>query len=293
MESFPEAARALVQSLTAEAETAPHRAVAFQGAPGCNGHAAVLQLYPDSCPLPCFSFEDALDAVAAGRASRAVIPVENSLNGRVADIHFLLPESGLAIADEYIHPIRHSLMGKGDVADVTEVLSHPQALGQCRHSLRSRNLRPVAFVDTAAAAAQIASGSDRSVAALAPPIAAQLYGLKIIEGQLSDRADNRTRFLVLVRDPVPADGPGPWLTTLLFRVRNAPAALYKSLGAFATNGVNMIKLESYQPEGDFVASEFYCDIEGHPEDPAVARSLGELRFHCDTLRLLGTYRRAR
>jgi prephenate dehydratase len=287
--AFPSAARDMVRRMTVEAAIEPARAVAFQGAPGCNSHSAALAVFPTALPLPCYSFEEALDAVSSGRAGRAVIPIENSLHGRVADIHFLLPESGLYIVGEYFHPIAHCLVGVGEVAEVREVRSHPQALGQCRRTLRARDLSPVTHADTAAAAAEVAGLADPSVAALAPPLSAEIYGLNIFEPQMSDSADNVTRFVTLSAYNAPIDSDRPQVTTLLFGVRSIPAALFKALGGFATNGVNLTKLESYHRPGTFVAAEFYCDIAGHPGDPAVARAIDELKFHSDWVRILGSY----
>ncbi|AGH48255.1 prephenate dehydratase [Sphingomonas sp. MM-1] len=293
MESYPAPARALVAQMMAAAAADPARAVAFQGAPGANSHIAVEQAFPEGLALPCFSFEDAIDAVREGRADRAMIPIENSLHGRVADIHFLLPESGLVITGEHFLPIRYALMGTGAMEDVAEVMSHPQALGQCRNWLRARGLRPISYADTAGAAAMVAEIGAKRTAAIAPPAAAQLYGLDILADGLEDAEHNMTRFVILALDGQPVREAGPVMTTFIFEVKNIPAALYKAMGGFATNGVNMTKLESYQRGGSFAATEFYADIEGHPEDPAVARALEELAFHSKWVRILGTYPRAR
>ncbi len=293
MENFAAPARPIVAAMIAKASAEPQRAVAFQGAPGANSHIAVREAFADALPLPCFSFEDAIDAVKEGRADRAMIPIENSLHGRVADIHFLLPESGLAITGEHFLPIRYGLMGIGSIDQVREAMSHPQALGQCRHWLKARGIAPVAYPDTAGAAAVIAEMADPAVAALAPPGAAELYGLDLLETDLADAEHNMTRFVVLARDAVPLPVEGPVMTTFIFEVRNVSAALYKALGGFATNGVNMTKLESYQRGGSFAATEFYADIVGGPGDPAIDRALEELKFHSKWMRVLGTYRQAR
>lgn len=294
MDSYPAPALAKVKEMTSAAAAEPSRAVAFQGAPGANSHIAALEYDADCLPLPCFSFEDAIDSVTDGTAARAIIPIENSLHGRVADIHFLLPESGLSIIAEHFMPIRHCLMAKAADATLTTAMSHPQALGQCRHYLRAHNIIPVAYADTAAAAAFVAASNDPSAGAIAPPIAAQLYGLIAIEDGVQDDASNMTRFVVLSREPASASADdGTLMTTLIFEVKNIPAALYKAMGGFATNGVNMTKLESYQNGASFAATEFFADIEGAPGDPAVDRALDELRFHCNSVRLLGTYRQAR
>jgi prephenate dehydratase len=294
MHSYPEPALALVRQMTEAAAQAPERAISFQGAPGCNGHRAALEYDPQCLPLPYFSFEDALDAVKEGTASRAIIPIENSQHGRVADIHFLLPESGLSIVGEYFLPIGHTVMALGD-GPFAAAYSHPQALGQTRRYLRERGIVPMAYPDTAGAAAYVKEQGDTQACAIAPSIAAELYGLKIVEEGVEDSADNTTRFVVLAQEPLdPAVLEGqPVMTTFVFEVKNQPAALYKALGGFATNGVNMTKLESYQKGASFAATTFYCDIEGAPGDPPFDRAMAELGFHCDAVRILGTYRQAR
>ena len=293
MENFAAPARPIVAAMTEAAARAPERAVAFQGAPGANSHAAVSEAFPDALPLPCFDFADALEAVKAGRADCAIIPIENSLHGRVADIHFLLPESGLVITGERFLPIRHALMGVGPRDAVREAMSHPQALGQCRHWLKAHDIQPVAYPDTAGAAAVVAERRDPAIAALAPPAAAAIYGLELFATDIADADHNTTRFVTLARGSRPPAGDGPWMTTFTFEVRNVPAALYKAMGGFATNGVNMFKLESYQRGGSFAASEYYADVEGRPGDPGLDRALDELRFHSKWVRVLGTYPQAR
>ncbi len=289
MENYPAPARTLVAEMTAAAAAEPARAVAFQGAPGANSHLAVAELFPDGLVLPCFDFADAFDAVVEGRAGQAVIPIENSLHGRVADIHFLLPESGLKIIGEHFMRIRHCLLATDAASPIVEAMSHPQALGQCRHWLRAQGIQPVGYPDTAAAAAFIAEHRPEGVAAIAPALSASLYGLEVRAEGIEDEDHNMTRFVVLAREERQPANDGPMMTTLIFEVRNVPAALYKALGGFATNGVNMTKLESYQRGATFSASEFYADIEGRPEDPPVARALEELQFHTKWVRLLGTY----
>jgi prephenate dehydratase len=294
MDSYPAPALIKVKEMTAAATAEPARAVAFQGAPGANSHLAALEFDADCLPLPCFSFEDAIDAVKDGAAARAIIPIENSLHGRVADIHFLLPESGLSIVAEHFMPIRHCLMAKRADAKLATAMSHPQALGQCRHYLRANGIIPVAYADTAAAAAFVAGNDDDSAAAIAPPISAELYGLEIINDGIQDDESNMTRFVVLSSEPAHTEhAEGILMTTFIFEVKNIPAALYKAMGGFATNGVNMTKLESYQNGASFAATEFFADIEGAPGDPAVDRALDELRFHCNSVRLLGTYGQTR
>lgn len=294
MHSYPAPALARVEEMVRAAAADPARAVSFQGAPGCNGHRAATEYAPDCLPLPCFSFEDALEAVKDGRAGRAIIPIENSQHGRVADIHFLLPESGLSIVGEHFMAIHHDLMALG-TGPFKAAYSHPQALGQSRFFLRERGIVPLAYADTAGAAAFVAEQRDPEACAIAPKIAAELYGLKIIAENVEDAADNMTRFVVLSRQPLdPASLAGTvTMTTFVFEVKNIPAALYKALGGFATNGVNMTKLESYQKGASFAATRFYADIVGAPGDPAVDRALEELAFHCKELRVLGTYPQGR
>lgn len=295
MSDYPAPAAALVSAMTAAAAADTARAVAFQGAPGAYSHQAVREAFPDARPLPCFAFDDAIHAVQAGAADCAVIPIENSLHGRVADIHFLLPESGLAITGEHFVRVRHCLLGtKGTTREqVTTAVSHPQALGQCRKRLREWSIAPEAYADTAAAAALVADGGNPARAAVASRLASELYGLDVIAEGIEDEAHNTTRFVVLARaSRAPAPGT-PVMTSLLFEVRSVPAALFKALGGFATNGVNLTKLESYLKGGAFAAAEFYADIEGDPADAAVARALDELRYHSEWVRVLGTYPRAR
>ena len=299
MDSFPAPALALVERMRAAAADDPARAIAFQGAPGANSHKAALEVAPGCLPLPCFAFEDALEAVERGRATSAIIPIENSRAGRVADIHFLLPESGLAIVAEHFMPIRHALMGlrrsDGALGPFEAAYSHPQALGQSREFLRARGIVPLSHADTAGAAAFIAERGEPAIAALAPALAADLYGLAVAEPRVEDAADNTTRFLLLAKEPLdPATLRGePALTTFVFEVKNIPAALYKALGCFATNGINMTKLESYQKGASFSATMFYADIIGAPGAPAVDQAFAELGFFCEDLRMFGSYRMAR
>ena len=279
--------------MTAAALADPARGLAFQGAPGANSDLAAREFDPQALPLPCYSFEDAIEAVRDGRVDRAIIPIENSLHGRVADIHFLLPESGLSIVGEHFLRIRHGLMSR-NLGPVTRAMSHEQALGQCRHWLRAHHISPIAHSDTAGAAAWVADSDEVGLAAVAPPHAADLYGLTLHESGIEDADHNMTRFVVLAREPL-ADMPAdvPRMTTFIFEVKNIPAALYKALGGFATNGVNMTKLESYQDGGSFAATKFYADIVGAPGEENIDRALEELDFQTKTLRLLGTYPQAR
>ncbi|MCG2842530.1 prephenate dehydratase [Sandaracinobacter sp. RS1-74] len=292
MQSYPPLAQALVDQMRAAAEAEPARAIAFQGAPGAYSHQAVRETVPDGLPYPCFSFEDAIAAVSEGRARLGVIPVENNLHGRVADVHFLLPESGLSIVGEHYVKVEHCLLGPPGamLAGVRQVTSHPQALGQCRKRTRELGLVSTSYADTAAAAAAVAGEGDIRVAAIASRLAGELYGNSLLLDGLQDADHNRTRFLILSRTPraVRAED-APVKTTLSFEVKNVPAALFKALGGFATNGINLTRLESHLRGGAFVAAEFLIDIEGHPESPAVARALEELAFHSKWVRLLGSY----
>lgn len=243
--------------------------------------------------MPCYAFEDAIDAVREGRVARAMIPIENSLRGRVADIHFLLPESGLFIVGEHFLRIRYGLMSR-NLGPIKRAISHEQALGQCRLWLRARNIEPVTHIDTAGAAAWVADSLEPDIAAIAPIPAAEIYGLTLHESGLEDADHNMTRFVVLAREAVaPVGETGTVMTTFEFEVKNIPAALYKALGGFATNGVNMTKLESYQSGGSFTATRFYADIVGAPGDAPVDRALEELAFQTKYLRLLGSYPMAR
>lgn len=291
MQSYPAPAQQLVSLMRDAAAAAPDRAVAFQGAPGAYSHQAVREACPGGLPLPCFSFEEAMEAVQDGRAGKAVIPIENSLHGRVADVHTLLPESGLFVVAEHYVKVEHCLLGVAgaSLSDVREVISHPQAIGQCRKRLRSMGLQGFAFADTAAAAAEVIARGDRSLAALASRLAGELYGATLLKSDMQDADHNRTRFLILERSPLATPFAGPAKTTLTFEVKNIPAALFKALGGFATNGVNLTRLESQLRGGAFTAADFLIDIEGSPEAPSVARALEELQFHSKSVRLLGTY----
>jgi prephenate dehydratase len=294
MSSYPPRAQALVETMLAAAAASPATAIAFQGAPGAYSHQAVRELFPAAPALPCASFEDALEAVQDGRAINAVIPIENSLHGRVADMHFLLPESGLFITGEHFVRVRHCLLGIGRQDELRQVISHPQALGQCRNRTRGWGLEAVGYFDTAAAAAQVAGGGDAGVAAIASKLAAELYGLTIFAEGIEDADHNTTRFVVLAREAgaTPAAGT-PTMTSLNFEVRNVPAALFKSLGGFATNGINITKLESYIRDGSFAAAEFYAEIVGSPEDAGVQLALEELRFHTKWVKIIGSYPQTR
>lgn len=268
--------------------------IAFQGDFGANSDMACRDVFPTMDPLPCPTFEDAFNALENGEADLAMIPIENTLAGRVADIHHLLPESRLHIIGEYFMPIRFQLMVLPGVAkdEIKTVHSHIHALGQCRKIIRSNGWKPVVAGDTAGAAKQVSERGDRSMAALAPRLASELYGLDILAENVEDSENNVTRFVVLSRDEDWAKrtlSDEVIVTTFVFNVRNIPAALYKAMGGFATNGINMTKLESYQLGGKFVATQFYADIEGHPEDDSVRHALEELRFFSEKVRILGVY----
>jgi len=266
--------------------------IVFQGEPGANSHIACHEAYPDYVALPCPTFEDAFAALAAGEAELGMIPIENSVAGRVADIHHLMPDSGLHIVAEWFLPVRHQLMApRGTtLADIRSVESHVMALGQCRNVIRKLKLKPIAAADTAGSAREVAERGDRTRAAIASRLAAEIYGLDILAEDVEDETHNTTRFIVLAREAswAPA-GSGTVVTTFLFRVRNVPAALYKALGGFATNGINMTKLESYMVEGSFFATQFYADVEGHPDDRSLALALEELAFFSKELKILGVY----
>lgn len=269
------------------------RKIVFQGEPGANSHIAAREVYPDFEAVPCATFEDCFAAIESGQADLGMIPIENSIAGRVADIHHLLPQSKLNIIGEFFLPIRHQLMAlRGtSLGEIRTAQSHPQALGQCRGTLRALGIAPIVGADTAGSAREIAEQGDRSRAAIASRLAAEIYGLDILKPDVEDEKHNTTRFIILSRENLhAAAGIGPTMTTFVFRVRNIPAALYKALGGFATNGINMTKLESYMVEGEFTATQFYADVEGHPEEPALARAFEELSFFTDQFRVLGVYR---
>lgn len=266
--------------------------IAYQGEPGSNSDAASRVVYPGSDLFPCATFEDVFAALDEGTADLAMIPIENSIAGRVADIHHLLPHSDLHIVGEYFMPIHFQLMAMptATIDQISTVRSHVHALSQCRRYIRENGWKPVVAEDTAGSAREVAELGDPTVASLAPRLAAELYGLQILAEDVEDEHLNTTRFIVLSRDVQETSAAaGPVITTFVFRVRNVPAALYKALGGFATNGVNMTKLESYQLGGSFAATQFYADVEGHPSDPSLALALEELAFYSAYLRVLGTY----
>ena len=266
--------------------------IAYQGEPGANSHIACVERCPGYEPLPCNTFEDAFQAVQSGRAALAMIPIENTTAGRVADVHHLLPDSGLSIIGEHFLRIRFQLLTlpEAKLSEAKTVHSHVHALGQCRKAIKKHNLKPIVAADTAGAARELRDSGDKSRAAIATALAGKIYGLKIAERDIEDEEHNTTRFVILSKKPVAVKhGKAPVMTSFVFRVRNVPAALYKALGGFATNGINMTKLESYQVEGQFSATQFYADVEGHPEDRMLKLALEELHFFSSYVRVLGTY----
>jgi len=273
--------------------TDSHKArIAFQGLPGAYSNMACLAAYPDYEPLPCETFEDAFAAVELEQAELAMIPVDNSLAGRVADIHHLLPDSGLHIVGEYFHRVQHQLLAVPGtrIEDLRTVHSHVHALAQCRKLIRELNLSPVIEADTAGAAALVAQRGDRTQAAIASGLAAQIYDLEVLRPDIEDAKHNTTRFLIMARAPIDPDpDEGRVITSFVFRVRHIPAALYKALGGFATNGINLLKLESYLIGGSFTSAQFYCDIEGHPAADSVRLALEELGFFSREVKILGVY----
>jgi prephenate dehydratase len=269
--------------------------IAFQGLPGAYSDLACRKAYPDLETLPCETFEAAIDAVREGEARLAMLPCENTLAGRVPDIHTLLPESGLAIVGEHFERVEHCLLAVPGtpISAIRRIHSHAVALGQVRRLLRELGITPVVEADTAGSAALVAGWGRQEDAAIASSLAAELYGLEILQRNVEDAAHNTTRFYVAARTPeVPSPETPGLMTSFVFRVRNVPAALYKALGGFATNGVNMTKLESYMVGGEFTATQFLCDVDGHPEQPRLRLALEELAFFSREIRVLGVYKAA-
>ncbi len=269
----------------------PARTIAFQGQPGAYSHMACRRAFPEFAVLPCESFEETFAAVRERRARYAMIPVDNTVAGRVADVHHLLPRGGLHIVGEHFLRVNHHLLAArgASLGTVRTVLSHTHALGQCRSFIRRHGYRARVVADTAGAAAEVAAAGDPTLAAIASQLAAEIHGLEILASDIEDAEHNTTRFLVLAREPrYPGAGDGPAITTFIFQVRNVPAALYKALGGFATNGVNMLKLESYI-DGTFAQARFYADILGHPEERRVQLAFEELRFFAHHVEVLGVY----
>ncbi|KAB7613395.1 prephenate dehydratase [Amylibacter sp. SFDW26] len=267
--------------------------VAFQGVMGAYSHQACTEAFPEAQAIACNTFEGAIAAVKNGKADVAMLPVENSTYGRVADIHSLLPESGLHIVGEHFVRVHIDLMAKkgAELEQVKSAMSHTVLLGQCRKFLKQHDIAPVAGPDTAGSAQAVAENDDLSMGALASPLAAEIYGLDVLAHHIEDNQHNTTRFLVMSPEKdLPENGEDEYLTTFVFQVRNIPAALYKAMGGFATNGLNMVKLESYMINGSFTATQFYADVIGHPEDPALKRALEELEYFTTHLDILGVYK---
>ena len=268
------------------------KTIAFQGVHGAYSDLACSVVYPEWQTLPCETFEDAFAAVTEKRADLGMIPIDNSVAGRVADIHHLMPGSGLHIIGEHFQRISHQLLApKGATLDsIKTVHSHVHALSQCRKLIRELGLKAIVHADTAGAAADVAKEGDKSQAAIASSLAAKHYGLQILRSDIEDAEHNTTRFMVMSREAVtPKPNSGPVMTTFVFRVRNVPAALYKAMGGFATTGINMTKLESYMLGGHFEATQFYADVEGHPEERNLRLALEELSFFSRELKILGVY----
>jgi prephenate dehydratase len=277
---------------TAKIKSDPDKIIAFQGMPGAYSDLACRDVYPKLTTLPTATFVETFAAVEEGRARLAMIPIENSVAGRVADIHHLIPHQKLHIIAEHFQRVEHHLLAVpgAKLSDLRIVRSHVHALSQCRNVIRKLGLTAIVHADTAGAAKEIAERGDKSEAAIASELAASIYGLKSLKANIEDAAHNTTRFVILARDAVdPGPKAGPVMTSFVFRVRNIPAALYKALGGFATNGVNMTKLESYLVDGSFVSAQFYAEVDGHPETASVRLALEELTFYSDEVRILGVY----
>ena len=265
--------------------------IAYQGHEGAYSHLASLELFPEAELIPCVGFAQTFEALQSGKVDKAVIPVENSTAGRVADVHLLMKEKNVHIVGEYFLPIEHCLLGLrgAKIEDVKKVYSHVQALAQCDKNIRARGVSPKQFGDTAGAAKMVSESGNFEIAALASKIAAELYDLDILEESFHDTEHNTTRFLILSATEEVVKNRVNAITTLIFRTRHMPAALYKALGGFATNGLNLLKVESYVEGGSFEAAAFYVDVEGHMEDEPILRALEELNFFSQEVRVLGCY----
>ena len=266
--------------------------IAYQGVAGAYSHIASMTVYPGQEYLPCDTFEKAMKLVSEGEADLAMIPVENSNAGRVSDVHFLLPQTGLHIIGEFFLPINHQLLGLPGtkLADVKSASSHPQALAQCSEFLKRHGIKPTARIDTALSQ-DVLKFQDKSIAAIASKLAGEIYGLDVVAPNVENARNNTTRFLIMAREPeIPEDDGGAFITSFIFKAKNIPAALYKALGGFATNGINITKLESYLLEGKFVSAQFYAEIESHPSRKAFQNAFDELKFFSESIHVLGTYR---
>lgn len=279
--------------MTANSIDTKQLTIAFQGEPGAYSHLACQTVYPDMTPLPCATFEDVFAAVEQGNAALAMIPIENSLAGRVADIHHLMPQSTLFIVAEHFQRVNHQLLAlpEATLEGLNVVRSHVHALGQCRGFMRKHGLKTEVAADTAGAARALAQSKDMKAGAIASSLAGEIYGLQSLAADIEDADHNTTRFIILSPEAqMPAANSGPVVTSFIFEVRSVPGALYKALGGFATNSVNMVRLESYQKDGSFQATQFYADILGHPDDKNVILAMEELGFHTDgNIKMLGTY----
>jgi len=269
--------------------------ISFQGALGSYSHQASTKFFEDPLVIPCDSFEEAIETVRKGKADKAILPVDNSTYGRVADIHSLLPASKLFITAEYFLPVDICMLGtkSSSLKTVTTATSHPVLLGQCKKFLKINNIKPISGYDTAGSARLISEENNQFKGALASKIASKIYGLKVLQANVQDNKDNTTRFLVMEKKPeVLINKQKKMITSIIFQVRNIPAALYKAMGGFATNNVNMIKLESYMLGGSFEATQFFVDIQGHPEDGSVKRALEEIRYFTNKLDVIGVYKQS-
>ena len=267
--------------------------IAYQGVADAYSHIASMTVYPGQEYLPCDTFEKAMKLVSEGEADLAMIPVENSNAGRVSDVHFLLPQTGLHIIGEFFLPINHQLLGLPGtkLADVKSASSHPQALAQCSEFLKRHGIKPTARIDTALSCQDVLKFQDKSIAAIASKLAGEIYGLDVVAPNVENARNNTTRFLIMAREPeIPEDDGGAFITSFIFKAKNIPAALYKALGGFATNGINITKLESYLLEGKFVSAQFYAEIESHPSRKAFQNAFDELKFFSESIHVLGTYR---
>lgn len=267
--------------------------IAYQGVAGAYSHIAAMTVYPNEEYVSCDTFEKAMKMVAEGEVDLAMIPVENSNAGRVSDVHFLLPQTGLHIIGEFFLPVHHQLLvlPGTEISEIKTASSHPQALAQCANFLKEHNIKPVARIDTALSCQDVLKFQDKSIAAIASVLAGEIYGLEVAAANIENAQNNTTRFLIMAKEPkVPEDDGSTFITSFIFKSKNIPAALYKALGGFATNGINITKLESYLLEGKFVSAQFYAEIESHPSRKAFQNAFDELKFFSESIHVLGTYR---